>query len=397
MDNASATAIYVHIPFCERRCRYCAFESVPISGQDIPAYITAVLAEARHAATLLPISASTLYLGGGTPTCLPPADLCRLIERLRSLFRLSSSAAEVTVEANPHTVTADLIHSLHSSGVTRISLGVQSLSRRALAALGRAHRPEDSRRGADTIKRAGLDLNIDLIYGLPRMTLSHWENTLNEITGWDPDHLSLYPLEVHDDTPLGQYRAENPRAFADDDPVADQFELARTLLADRFQHYELSNWCRPGHHSRHNLTYWKNTNYLGLGAAAHSHLSLPNGLWPAAPQLAAVRFHNVPDPNAYIQRHPGGHRFLSPLDSTVDDLIMGLRLTDGVDLRQIHRRRGVDPTVTFGHAITDLEREGLLAREIGRIRLTERALFVANRVFTRFIDCEHPNTHPYHP
>jgi putative oxygen-independent coproporphyrinogen III oxidase len=265
--------VYVHVPFCLSRCHYCDF--VTYTGMEAlrRPYAAALLKEAGVAAAGLgpePPQVTSVFVGGGTPTLLPPEDLGRLLARLRELLPFAPGA-EVTVEANPETVEAAVAEGLAGAGVTRVSMGAQSFDDRVLAALGRAHDAARVAAAAATLRAAGVPaLNLDLIYGAPGEDAGSWAASLEAALVLEPEHLSAYALTIEPATKFGRLVAAGRMAEPGEDDLADRYGTACSVLAAAgYHHYEVSNWARPGRGSRHNLTYWRRGRYLGLGAGAH--------------------------------------------------------------------------------------------------------------------------------
>jgi len=272
--------VYVHVPFCAARCDYCSFATWTDRHHLIGAYLDACRADAdRLVAAGMP-EATSVFVGGGTPTLVPPAELVAVLDRIPR-----APGAEVTVECNPDDVTAELLATYRAGGVTRISLGVQSTSPHVLAALGRRHDRENVVRAVELVRAAGFDtFNLDLIYGSAGETLEDWCRTLDDALALDPPHVSAYALTVEAGTPL----AADPDRHPDDDDQADKYLAATERLGAAGLHwYEISNWARPGNECRHNLLYWTMGEYQGIGCAAHSH-------------RAGRRFWNLRTPDRYV-------------------------------------------------------------------------------------------------
>ncbi|WP_218681925.1 radical SAM family heme chaperone HemW, partial [Microbacterium sp. BF1] len=298
IDTTVPFSAYLHIPFCTVRCGYCDFNtytSTELRGAKQEDYASTLISEialARRAlgdaGALRPMD--TVFFGGGTPTLLPAGDLARMLEAVTGAFGLADGA-EVTVEANPDTVTPEVARTLARAGVTRMSVGMQSAVPHVLAALDRTHRPENVRTAVAAAKDAGLAVSVDLIYGAPGESLSDWEASLDAALVLEPDHISAYALIIEDGTKLARQIRRGEVPTPDDDLQADMYELADARLADGgFDWYEVSNWARtPDRRSRHNLAYWRGSDWWGFGPGAHSH-------------VAGLRWWNVKHPAAYAQR-----------------------------------------------------------------------------------------------
>ncbi len=396
--------LYVHIPFCRAKCRYCDFNSYAGVESLVPSYVDALLAEMlRWRPLVADFTVTTVFIGGGTPSILPPAEVKRVLGTVRDSFRPDGRAparlapdAEVSLEANPGTVDVAYLKGLRRLGVNRLSLGVQSLRDDDLRLLGRIHTAAEAREAYQAARRAGFDnVNIDLIYGLPWQTLRDWRRTLKEAIALRPDHLSLYALTLEEGTPLAADVSSGRVPQPDPDLAADMYREAEAALAAAdYQHYEISNWALPGRRCRHNLTYWRNEPYLGLGTGAHS-------------SFGGFRFANTRAPREYIRgveesaaREPaadGIASFLASLahietseetsraSAMAETVILGLRLVDGLPFEGFRRRFGLELTAAYGPQVEELEGFGLLERADGRLRLTPRGRLLGNEAFQRFL------------
>jgi oxygen-independent coproporphyrinogen III oxidase len=378
--------IYVHIPFCLARCRYCAFFSRAGMDAHFDSYVTALLNEAHGTATAIERSVNTLYIGGGTPTVLPVALLGNLLQQLLGTFHLLPGA-EITVEANPGTVSQRCLNRLRAVGANRLSLGAQSFDDSELDMLGRIHGTEEINLSVRQARAAGFDnLSMDLIYGLPGQEMPTWTDSLYRAIELSPQHLSLYALTLEEDTPLQRDVALGLLPEPDPDLAADMYLAADHILTQAgYENYEISNWSLPGFRSRHNLIYWHNQAYLGVGAGAHS-------------STIDRRWWNVENILAYIQRISGypGPWLPSPAaegEETIDlplqmgeTMMMGLRLTaDGVRDDDFQNRFGQTLDAVYGRVIPSLVNTGLLRREEGKLRLSRKGRLLGNQVFARFL------------
>lgn len=377
-----AISLYVHVPFCLRKCAYCDFVSYPLEEEAARRYRDCLLKEmALYAAELVPPEreVATVYLGGGTPTCLPAGLLEDILEGLHRHFDWPAGI-EATVEANPGTVEAAKLKVLREAGINRLSLGLQSCQDRYLDLLGRPHSFRQAVEAALLAREAGFNnLNMDLIFALPGQTLSEWRRCLEEVLALAPEHISTYSLEVAEGTPLARKIQEGELA-----PCGEEAELAMYLEAISFlkengyEHYEISNFARPGFRCRHNLTYWEHRPYIGLGPAAHSF-------------LGNKRRANLSSLEEYCARLEAGElpageeEELSAEALMGEAMFLGLRLLEGVSLEGFARRFGKNPLEVFGTQIAFLCRQGLLEINSGYLRLTSRGLLLANMVFGEFI------------
>jgi oxygen-independent coproporphyrinogen-3 oxidase len=345
--------VYLHIPFCSRRCDYCAFATWTDRHHLIDAYIAACRTDLSRAvaAGLPPVT--TVFVGGGTPTQVDG-------DRLGSVLDLvpMTDDAEVSVECNPDDVTIELLQAYRRHRVNRVSFGVQSMVPEVLATLGRAHQPDNVRRAVELVHAVDLPtFNLDIIYGAAGETLEQWEHTVREALALEPPHISAYGLTVEAGTPL----ADDEARWPDDDDQADKYELADDLLgAAGLANYEVSNWARPGHESRHNRLYWRQGDYLGLGCAAHSHRD-------------GRRFWNVRTPDRYIELVEAGR---SP-ESAGETLDAATRRLEGLQLA-LRTREGVPRG-----ALPEDELEGFVEVRGERVVLTRKGRLMANEVSLR--------------
>ncbi|MYC28997.1 MAG: radical SAM family heme chaperone HemW [Chloroflexi bacterium] len=409
--QATGISLYIHVPFCQTKCPYCDFNTYQgIEGLMGP-FVDALEAEiAAWGRALGGPPVNTVFFGGGTPSYLPDGDLGQIMEAVGEAFDLRGDA-EVTVEANPGDLTPDKAASLLRQGINRISVGVQSLDNDLLNLLGRRHDADGALAAYRTVKAAGFEnVNLDLIYGLPRQSLEQWQDTLLRLADQGPEHISLYALTVEEGTPLHRWVERGEVPHPDTDLAADMYHHARELLGERgYHHYEISNWYRPGPASqpdlasttdlasRHNLAYWRNLPYLGVGPGAHSSLGgyrfwdmdPPRGYVAAAREWAS----GVDGPVAEITGEwlgsvgpVGGYEAIDLDLAAAETMFLGLRLLDGLDLREASDRMGIDLATRYESEISELLELGLLVKRDTVIRLHESAYLIANQVFTRFLD-----------
>ncbi|MGE5560599.1 MAG: radical SAM family heme chaperone HemW [Chloroflexota bacterium] len=387
--------LYVHIPFCVRKCAYCDFLSAATPVATQRRYVAALHREIELMAGRPEISGrhfATLYVGGGTPTVLPPADLADIIDACLRRFRFSRAgsdvdALEVTVEANPGTVTVDGLARLRAAGANRLSLGVQSFDRTLLAELGRIHSAADACAAVAAARAAGFaNINLDLMFALPGQTLAQWTGTLDLAIALEPEHISAYSLIVEEGTPFYDRDRRGELARPDEETEAAMYEAAiARLTAAGYHHYEISNFARPGREARHNLIYWHNDDYLGLGLGAWSYL-------PRDAAGGRVRDANPRDLTAYCESLERG-RLPARVDGEMparrheltETIIMGLRLIDGLDLEAFCERFNIALDDAYPGVRRDLEALGLVEVVDNRLRLTRRGLLLANRVFAAFV------------
>lgn len=329
--------VYLHVPFCRVRCGYCDFNTYTASelrGARQDTYAHDVLIEIALSGRVLGESgrlrpAQTVFFGGGTPTLLPPGDLSRMLAGVRDTFGLAADA-EITVEANPDTLSDRVADELAAAGVTRVSVGMQSAAPHVLAALDRTHDPANVATAVSAARRAGLDLSLDLIYGAPGESLDDWRLSLETAIALQPDHLSAYALIIETGTKLERQIRRGEVATPDDDLQADMYELADELLAGAgYDWYEVSNWARTDlHRSRHNLAYWTGADWWGYGPGAHSH-------------VAGLRWWNVKHPAAYAQRLSAGQSPAAarerpdPDAAQLESVLLRSRIVDGLPISEV--------------------------------------------------------------
>ncbi|MFO7661138.1 MAG: radical SAM family heme chaperone HemW [Chloroflexota bacterium] len=385
----NAHALYLHIPFCRQRCSYCDFNTYTSVGELKETYTAALIREIRQvgAAAEHRPAVGTIFFGGGTPSLLSPQQLARILSAVHESFAVAP-AAEVTLEANPGTVDPDYLATIRGLGINRLSYGVQSALPGELELLGREHDFAAAVEAVVLARAAGFDnLNIDLIYGLPGQTVKDWARTLDAARPLPVDHVSLYCLTIEPGTPMQRWLHNGTIHAPDPDIAADQYELAGQVIgAMGFRHYEISNWAKPGHECRHNLVYWRNEPYLGLGAGAHG-------------SAAGYRYQVVRQPRTYIRRMEQPATGPFPLSAAVADYhlvgeveamsdiaITQLRLLgEGLDLVAFAERFGRGFDEVYGETVSQLLSWELLRRDNGRLLLTEKGRFLSNQVFYRFV------------
>lgn len=382
-SDDDAFGVYLHVPFCRVRCGYCDFNTytaTELRGARQDAYADEVLREIALSRGVLeargPLRpAQTVFFGGGTPTLLPPGDLVRMLDGVRSAFGLADDA-EVTVEANPDTMTEPFARELAAAGVTRLSIGMQSAVPHVLAALDRTHDPANVATAVAAARAAGLSVSLDLIYGAPGESLADWRHSLETAIALAPDHVSAYALIIEDGTKLERQIRRGEVEAPDDDLQADMYELADALLTTGgFGWYEVSNWARDdSRRSRHNLAYWRGTDWWGYGPGAHSH-------------IAGLRWWNVKHPAAYAQRlaageSPGAGRERPDAEArTLESVLLRTRIVDGLPV--------TDLAPAARSAVAGLIADGLIegtAAVQGRVVLTLRGRLMADAVTRRLTE-----------
>jgi oxygen-independent coproporphyrinogen-3 oxidase len=381
--------LYVHVAFCRTKCHYCDFNTYAGLGHLLDDYVDSLVREITTLPPCLPAPTpleafriGSIFLGGGTPSLLSVEQVERILEASHT-WQYDTSA-EVTLEVNPDDPTFEYLSGLRRVGINRLSFGVQSFNDDMLSRLGRRHDAQTARDAYDRARRAGFDnVSLDLMFALPGQSLSDWLATLDEAIALAPDHLSAYTLTIEEGTPFGAWAAAGKLTVPDDDQAADMYEAAIDRLGQSgYQQYEISNWARtdPDRDLRahHNLRYWRNQPYFGVGAGAHS-------------SFARYRYANLRSPAAYISRTRKGHptlvdaEYVAPELEMSESMILGLRLTEGIDRLAFQHRFGCVPEEVYGPLIAEFRGGGLLTEDEGRLALTYRGRMVGNEVFCRFL------------
>jgi oxygen-independent coproporphyrinogen III oxidase len=402
--------LYIHIPFCERKCPYCDFNTYAGLQNQFQAMVDALCAEmARWQAAVEGRRLTSIFIGGGTPTILNGEQLAQLFAAVARHFSLAPGC-EISCEANPGAVDREKFQRLHALGVNRLSLGVQSFQPEELAFLGRIHGVEDVLRAYGAARAAGFhNINLDFMFGLPGQPLAAWQDTLRQTLALGPEHLSLYSLIVEPNTPLFHWVETGKIGAPDEDLAAEHFELAMEMLAAGGYHqYEVSNWAAiqpvesrpavaqpaagleslpPQRACRHNLLYWRNGEYLGIGPGAHSHLRVE-----VDGQILSRRWGNRKPVAGYIKRIQAGEAVeefseeLSPRASMGETMMLGLRLVDeGVAFDRFRVLHHADLRDVFAVELARLIGQGLLQADAERLRLTPQGLLLGNQVFAAFL------------
>jgi oxygen-independent coproporphyrinogen-3 oxidase len=397
--RAGSVGAYLHVPFCTKRCGYCSFNTAPDSPGAVARFLPALLGEmdiVARAPWAGAIDLRSVFLGGGTPSLLPAEAMAEILEHLRARFGVEAEA-EITVECNPESVSLERLAGYRRAGVTRISLGVQSLDDRILPTLDRLHTAAQAREAFDAARAAGFeDVSVDLIYGLPGLDLATWEETVKGALGWAPDHLSAYALTLDEGSlwnaaasagrAAGRRGAGAPPSEASESPVllppeetvtAQYSRLVQLAAEAGFEHYEVSNYARPGHRSAHNQIYWHAEEYLGLGPGACGF-------------LGDVRYGNVKPVERYRAMVAAGdapvdtHETLTPRQRLAERLILGLRLGDGIPSAWLEERVALAPA-RLPATLEAWRERGLLAESDGRVRLTETGFLLSDALFVELL------------
>jgi oxygen-independent coproporphyrinogen-3 oxidase len=383
----TSLGIYMQVPFCQTKCTYCNFHTGVVSSARFAPYVEAVSYEIRKHTELYRAAdvwigdelramvVDSVYIGGGTPSLLDPAHMANTLNAMRETF--AWAAPEVTLEADPETIDAAKADAWVAAGVNRVSFGLQSFVDRELIACGRMHRRDDIYRAAPILRAAGIrNISFDLIAGLPHQTDVSWRQSLDELKNLQPEHISIYLLEIDEGSRLGlevlqggsRYSARDIPA---EDDMASFYETAQQHLESAgYHHYEISNWAKPGYESRHNMKYWRREPYLGFGAGAHSF-------------VAGNRWANAHDAADYVKAIEAArlpieqHEILTPARALEEELFLGLRQLDGIDVGRIER----DYNVQLASRFDPLAKQGLLERSGDIVKLAPQRLSVSNEVF----------------
>jgi oxygen-independent coproporphyrinogen-3 oxidase len=375
------SGLYIHVPFCVRKCGYCDFYSLAQPGDRAAPEAGLFLAALDIELGRLPrrFRPETVFLGGGTPTELASGDLARLLDLVRRRVDLSR-VVEWTCESNPGTLTREKALLLREAGVNRVSLGIQSFEPRNLSFLGRIHTAEDAEAGVRLLRECGhRNLNLDVIFGIPGGSMETVARDIERAVALEPDHIACYGLIFEEGTPLSTMRERGLVRPVEDDEEARQYEWIRAALARAgYRQYEISNYARPGRECRHNLLYWSAGEYIGLGPSAHSHWE--GARWANERDLGrwARALLSGRDPRAFEER-------LEPEARAREALVMGLRRRDGWAREEFEAATGFDWRALCGEAIERLSALGLLEEEGGRLRLAEKALFVSDAVLAELV------------
>jgi oxygen-independent coproporphyrinogen III oxidase len=385
----SRSGIYIHIPFCKSRCDFAT--DVYRDARGVERYVSALVKEIESSTSYVDRfgfdnegdrvpaftrSADTIYFGGGTPSLLEPKLAERILAAVRERFEISEDT-EITMEMNPATVTPEKLAGFRKLGINRASFGVQTFNDRDLKLLARGHDANDARETFRMLRAAGFDnISFDLIAGLPGQTLDDWQKNLNEAIAMDPEHLSLYLLEIHEGTPLAEQVRSGRRTVIDDEVAAEMYELMLDRLAAAgYEQYEISNFAKPGFESRHNTKYWRLNPVFGFGVSAHSF-------------DGRERYSNERETSEYIgqiESRGVAEIFREEIDEASEYIFLGLRLSDGIALSEFEARFSFDPLRRYRNEIEDRTLSGLIEVNNGQLRLTRKGMLFSNEVFADFI------------
>lgn len=386
-----ATGVYIHFPFCLSRCSYCDFATGIYESQAAEKYVCALVEEIQTCAEINESeTADTIYLGGGTPSLLQPAQLHSILEAVRSRFGISSEA-EITIEMNPGAAgspkTADprasleVLQEFGTLGINRVSFGAQSFHDPELARLGRAHDAAAITETLHKLREAGFhNVSFDLIAGLPGQTIEQWQENVAKALALRPEHLSFYLLEVHAGTPLAQHINRGIQPKPDDDLAGEMYAvMLEQATAAGYEHYEISNLCLPGFASRHNTKYWTGERYLGFGCSAHSY------------DGTSRRWSNERDAMKYVARVTSGSSpivetvNLSPVEIQAEAMFLGLRMMSGINANQYRDSFGIDVHDRYRDQFARFHEAGLIEWDGDFVRLTRSGALLSNEVFSAFV------------
>lgn len=373
-------ALYLHVPFCHKKCGYCSFSSRVVENNLFSPYLAALKHELAllSAQSNLPKLAS-LFVGGGTPSILPSSMLADLVCYCLQLFP-PTIATEISVEVNPGTVNESYLRTLFASGVNRLSLGVQSFNDRELLVLGRIHNGNDAQHAVISAKSVGFsNINLDLMYGLPGQTVQSWRDSLLQAISLRPQHLSLYQLTIEEGTPFHHAAATASIVLPGEEEVLMMDEVTRKICADaNLQQYEISNYAKPGKQCLHNINYWRNGEYLACGASAVSYIH-------------GVREKRIDDPEEYMRRIKNGTSVVAESESLSRDesfresVVMGLRMTEGVSSACLKSRYNIDIADYYGNILVKLIKWQLVELNGSHLRLTPKGWPLANMVMAELV------------
>lgn len=374
-----AAGLYLHIPFCSSRCSYCDFATGIFQVELAEAYVRALIQEIRSS-HYAHHKVDTVYFGGGTPSLLEPSQLDRILSALYEHFQIDATP-EITLEINPGSVTSKKLREFRRLGINRASFGAQTFDDAELAKLGRSHDSADTLRTFADLRSSGFaNVSFDLIAGLPGQTLAGWQRNIRQALELRPEHLSFYLLEVHSGTPLAEHIRRGLQPVPDDDVAGLMYEWMLEQASEAgYEHYEISNLCRPHFHSRHNIKYWIAEPYYGFGCSAHSY------------DGKARRWSNQREVLKYIEMVESGlspvveEQQLTQTEVRSEALFLGMRLMRGIDVRRYHELYGVDLRDEHGEDLDRFCRAGLLEFDGDLIRLTRTGALLSNEVFAVFV------------
>jgi len=376
--------LYIHIPFCVKKCAYCDFLSSPQDGKTIQSYVDAMVKEIHaHKDKKVEYKVSTIFMGGGTPSILKEKQIQQIFETLNDVFHIANNA-EITIEANPGSVTKEKLEVYRECGINRISFGLQSTNNEELKLLGRIHTYEEFLESFSLARMCGFDnINVDLISAIPKQTLASWETTLQNVIHLEPEHISAYSLIVEERTPFANMYGEGcPKENdlpGEDEERAIYYRTEELLQEAGYHRYEISNYAKEGKECRHNLGYWERKDYLGIGLGASSLIN-------------NVRYKNIDDLSVYMKQSNNleaiqeNIEILSTKEQMEEFMFLGLRKMEGISEEEFENSFGTSIESVYNVQIDKLLQEKLLERKSGRLRLSRRGIDVSNYVFAEFIN-----------
>lgn len=368
--------LYIHIPFCRSKCLYCDFNSYPRREEDAPEYIEALLRELQAYQEKYDLIYRTVFIGGGTPTVINYKLIGKIIGKIAARIK---GGAEISMESNPGTVTSDALKYYRELGINRLSIGLQAWQPELLSELGRIHNTEDFLRAYYWARESGFkNINTDLIFALPNQTSEMWIETLNNVISLGVDHISCYSLILEEGTGLYELHKTGKVQIPDEELDREMYSTAVDILGcNGYLQYEISNFAREGMECRHNLIYWRNEEYIGLGAGSHS-------------KLDGIRFWNYKDIdryNSFVNQGKlpvEGQEKISPEEDMWETIFLALRLNEGLDIKSFDIKYGVDFHAKYGSRLKKLAAQGLVFIESDRLKLTRRGIDLSNSVFIEF-------------
>jgi len=371
--------IYIHIPFCIRKCYYCDFCSAEMKGNEAEEYVGALVKEiARWKEQMIDYRVKSVFIGGGTPTLLPLKDMDRLLNALYGNFKMIDQF-EFTIESNPGTLTAEKIKYYLGSGINRLSIGLQAWQNHLLQSLGRIHSAQEFEKNYFSAKELGFEnINVDLMFGLPNQTNDDWDETLKKTIALKPEHISTYSLKVEEGTLFGRLLEEGKIKLNDENDRSMYHGAIEYLKLRGYSHYEISNFAIKGKDCIHNKIYWNNEEYIGIGLAAHSYLN-------------NTRFSNEVSLSTYMQKinndlNPKVFEYVNSVKDEIEEaMFLGLRMIEGIHIKKFTTRFGKSPMEIYPSQLNSLKNQGLLILGETHIRLTSKGIDLSNHVFSEFL------------
>ena len=380
LDSKKSIGLYIHIPFCKAKCFYCDFNSFACMEDFIPAYFDALKKEIElYKDRLRGYTIKSIFIGGGTPSCVDHRYINELMSQCSQNFCIEENA-EISIETNPGTLTEEKLTNYNLLGINRISMGLQAWQDRLLKKIGRIHDNHVFVENFNQARKAGFkNINVDLIFGLPSQSKQDWVETIRNILDMQPEHLSCYSLKIEDDTAFGRQLEAGELIPVEDELDREMYYAAKEMITGSgYEHYEISNFAKPGYLCKHNLIYWKAETYIGLGAGAHSYLEGKrfNNIAPVVEYIDYLKGGSVPS---------GGFEIIGREEEISEYMILGLRLTDGIDIHEFRDRFNRDLFELYGEQIKRLSGKNLLKFQEDKIMLTSKGLDLANEAFIEFL------------